>query len=312
MKQEFKFTSSDRVSKIHGVKWIPDGDIKAVVQISHGMTEFIERYEDFALFLNSHGFLVVGNDHIGHGKSVRTPDNFGYFGEYDGGGIIVNDLHRITMQVKKEYPSIPYFLLGHSMGSFMARRYITNYSDDIDGAIIMGTGNQSSLKLGFARILTGLLTDIKGSKYRSSLVSFLCFSNYNSRVPKNTGNWQTRDIEILNGIKDLPETNFTFTVSAFKQMFDTIAYVENTKNISRIRKSLPILIISGTDDPVGDYGKGVIKCYEALASCEITDLTLKLIDGARHEVINETDRADTYAYIKEWLLSHMNGSQNKY
>ncbi len=305
MKQEFTFTSSDKISKIHGVKWIPEGEVKAIIQISHGMTEFIERYEDFALYLNSHGFLVVGNDHIGHGKSAGNSENFGYFGECDGGGIIVNDLHRITVKIRNEYPTLPFFLLGHSMGSFMARRYIINYSGDIDGAIIMGTGNQSALMLGFGRTLTGFLTNLKGSRYRSSLVSFLCFSNYNSRVPKNTGNWQTRDIEILNGIKDLPETNFTFTVSAFKQMFDTIAYVENEENISKIRKDLPILVISGTADPVGDYGKGVKKCHRAFASCGITDLTLKLIDGARHEIINETDRTDTYKYIKNWLLCHM-------
>lgn len=304
MKKYFKLKSADRVNTISGIMWIPEGEVKCILQLSHGMIEYIERYDDFAKYLNTQGILVVGNDHIGHGDSVSSPEDFGYFGEKDGGAIIVHDLYHITKIMKRRYEGVPYIMLGHSMGSFMLRRYIINHSEAIDGAIIMGTGNQSGALLKAGRFICKIFELTKGKRYRSDFVSNLTFGAYNKRITEDmTGNWQTSDQEILDKIKDVPAANYKFTVSGFRQLFETISYVEDKKNIDKIRKDLPILVVSGDADPVGNYGKDVKKAHKALCKAGIENVTLKLFEGDRHEVINEKDRAEVYEYLYEWIMS---------
>ena len=302
-KSNFYFISADEHSKISCVKYVPDGKPKAILQISHGMMEMISRYDDFAKYLCENGILVAGNDHIGHGESVASKDDFGYWDCKDAGAVIVSDLHKITTIIKKDYPDIPYFVLGHSMGSFMIRRYLTKYSHEINGAIVMGTGNQSDLLVATGQVLAGTIAKIRGDRYRSELVRSIAFAGYDSRIPKepDAGNWQTRDMEILKDIMNRPECTFTFTASAYKHMFDTIRYVTNKKNIAKVRKDLPIMVISGAEDPVGEYGKGVLKAYKAYKERGIEDLVINLIPDMRHEVLNEIGRDEVYRYILDWI-----------
>ena len=141
-KEEFYFTSSCGTTKIHAVRYIPEGNITAILQITHGMVEYIERYEDFALFMASKGFLVTGHDHLGHGKSINSKEEWGYFAKEDGNKAVLYDIYQLTQITKEAYPNLPYFLLGHSMGSFYTRQYLCQFGQELDGAIVMGTGCQ--------------------------------------------------------------------------------------------------------------------------------------------------------------------------
>ena len=305
--EEFIFRSNNKENMIHGVIWLPEGKVRAIVQIAHGMIEFIERYDDFAKFLNKHGILVIGHDHIGHGKSVKSPEEWGYLGVNKGGEILVRDMLSVTKRIKDEYPDVPYFLLGHSMGSFMARRYLINFGSCLNGAIIMGTGNPSAASLAGGRLLTASLTKLHGPMYRSPQVTKIAFGSYNKHIenPQSKNAWLSRDEAVVEKYDNTPENTFEFTASGFNQIFETISYVENKKLIDRIPKDLPILVISGSEDPVGGYGKEVKKAYEALKDAGINDVTLKLVEGARHEVLNETDKEETYEYILDWINGHI-------
>lgn len=147
MFEELTYKSSDGKNYVHAVKWVPDGEPKYILQIAHGMAEHIMRYEDFAKFLNKHGFLVCGEDHLGHGKTAANKGDLGYFGPKDGHKLVVKDMKKLQDIIKQDYPKTPYFLLGHSMGSFLCREYIETYGDTLDGAIVMGTGNQPQIAL---------------------------------------------------------------------------------------------------------------------------------------------------------------------
>lgn len=303
MRKSFKLKSADNVNMLTGYIWEPEGEPRAVVQLSHGMIEFIERYDDFARFLCDKGIVVVGHNHIGHGGSVSTDDDFGYWGEKDGGAIIVHDLYHITKIMKRRYPELPYIILGHSMGSFMLRRYLVNHSDVIDGAIIMGTGSQPEMVLKFGRGVSRLISLVKGSHYRSEFIDKMAFGTYNNRIIKagGKGDWRTSDEEILEPINQDKRSTFKFTASAFKQFFETISYVQKKSNIDKIRKSLPILVVSGEEDPVGNYGKGVKKAHKALCKAGIWNVKLEIFPGARHELINEVNRAEYYDYLANWI-----------
>lgn len=311
MKYTFSMPSADGINEIKGYIWKPEGEIRGILQLSHGMIEFIDRYDDFAKYLANAGILVVGNDHIGHGRSVKSDEDFGYFGKKDGGAIIVRDLYSITKVMKRRYPGIPYLIMGHSMGSFMLRRYLIRHSEAVDGAIIMGTGSQPELVLKFGRGVCRLLTLLKGDHFRSEFVDKLAFGAYDKKIIKvgAPGNWMTSDETILAPLKEDKRANFKFTVSAFKQFFETISYVQDKKNIDMIRKDLPVLVISGEEDPVGAYGKGVIKAHKDLVKAGLENAKLELCPGARHELINEVNRSEYYEYLLDWINETIAGTQ---
>ncbi len=304
MKETFKLLSTNKKTMLHCVLWRPEGEVKAVVQISHGMCEFIERYSEFAEFLNSKGIAVIGNDHLGHGKSVHSTEEWGFFTSRNGFTVLVRDLVSVTKKAKEEYPDVPIILLGHSMGSFVVRRYIINYGHFADAAIIMGTGNANSMTLMFGRLVAGFISLRRGYRYRSDYMQKLCFGSYNNRIKDSDSPaaWLSRDEEKIAEYASYPETQFIFTVRALDQMFETIQYVKSRKMVKRVPPSLPILVISGTEDPVGEYGKAVKKVYRSYKKAGIKDLTLKLIEGDRHEVLNEIDRAENYEYILQWIV----------
>lgn len=303
MKYDFSFPSVDGKHRIHGVRWIPATEIRAILQISHGMMEFIERYEEFAEYLNRFGFLVVGNDHLGHGRSVNSIEEWGYFAEKDGGAYLVQDMHQVTVCMKEEYPGVPLFLLGHSMGSFLLRRYMTCYGAEIHGAIILGTGHQSDLTLCLGRTLAGIVSDTRGPRFRSTLLTYLVFGRYNRRIqnPKSEHSWLSSVESVVEEYDKNPANTFIFTSLGFKHILDTIAFVKDEKNLVFVPKNLPVLIVSGEEDPVGGYGRDVRKVYEQYRKLGIRDLRLELIPGARHEVLNETNREETCRMLKEWM-----------
>lgn len=303
MKREFTYRSKDGRTQIHAIEWIPEGEVKAVLQIAHGMVEFIDRYDRFANVLNERGFYVVGNDHLGHGKSVTADSELGFFAKENGNACVIGDIHQLRADTLKKYPDAPYFLLGHSMGSFLARQYIEMYGAGLKGAIIMGTGWQPMGTLNAGIALTGAMKTFRGGHYHSKMVNNMALGSYNKAFePARTRNdWLTRDEAIVDAYNANPLNNFMFTVNGYNNMFRGIKYAEQEKNLAKIPKDLPILVVSGANDPVGEFGKGPEKIAEIYRQTGIKDVTLKLYPECRHEILNELIKEDVDRDIIKWM-----------
>ena len=307
MKQEFFFPSKDDRTRIHAVEWIPEGSVRGVLQIAHGMVEFIERYDRFASFMASQGFYVVGNDHLGHGLSVTDENQYGYFAERDGNLCVIGDMHQLREDTAGKYPDVPYFLLGHSMGSFLVRQYIEDHGEGLAGAIVMGTGYQPAATLTAAIGLSAFLMKTRGGHYRSTKINDMAIGSCNSSFePARTKNdWLTKDEAIVDAYEANPLNQFMFTVNGYCNMFRGMRYAEDQKNLDRIPKGLPILVVSGENDPVGDFGKGPALVAESFRSTGIRDVTLKLYPGDRHEILNELDRETVDRDLLQWIESRL-------
>lgn len=306
-KEEFYYESMDRKTNIRAVRYIPDGEIKAILQIAHGMVEFIDRYDDFAKFLCDKGYLVTGNDHLGHGGSVNSKDDWGYFAEKDGYMVVLDDMYTLTLITKQMYPNKPYFLLGHSMGSFFARLYTTIYGDQLNGAIIMGTGQQSMATLKAGKILCRAIATNKGWRHRSNTVNATAMGSYNKKwEPSLTHtDWLTKDPKIIEFYIHEPRCTFTFTLNGFYNMFSCIEDIIKLDNIKKMPKELPILITSGEDDPVGNFGKDPATLEKIFKDVGIRDVELKLYPNDRHEILNEDNKEEVYNDIYNWMESKL-------
>lgn len=306
MKKELTIPSTDKKNQLHVICWEPDKEIRAILQISHGMVEYVDRYDGFAKRLNEEGILVIGNDHLGHGLTALGDADLGYFG--DGKSrTVVDDLYEVTKYAKKEYPDKPYFLFGHSMGSFMARRYLMTYGDEISGAIIAGTGTIKKSVLSLAGFVSGFLKLFRGERHRSGFLTNLSFSGYLSKIPnpRTSNDWLTRDEAVVDKYNSDKYCTYVFTINGYQTLFDALRYIQDAKNIKKIPKELPVYVISGKDDPVGDYGKGVELVYESYKDAGLKDITMKLYDGARHELTNETNKEEVFDDVKAWLEAHL-------
>lgn len=304
-KEEFTYDSRDNKSKIHAIRWIPQkGEIKGVLQIVHGMVEHIDRYDDFANYMAEKGIVVVGNDHLGHGSSVGKDGEYGYFCEKDGATILVRDVHRLKKLTQKAFPGKPYFILGHSMGSFITRKYIMEYGKGIDGAIIMGTGSKPISLLKWGVCLTKILSAVHGEKYRSKMLNNQAFGSFNRQfLPARTEHdWLTKDEKQVDAYERDKRNQFIFTLNGYRTLFELFIYIQKEENFADVRKDLPIIFVSGDKDPVGNYGEGVKKAYELLKQIGYSDLDIKLYENDRHEILNETDRNVVYKDLEEWIM----------
>ena len=308
-KEEFHYLSQDGKTQIHAIKWMPDGEPKAILQIVHGMIEFIDRYDDFAKFMASNGYLVVGEDHLGHGESVISPEYYGYFGE-EGNKWIIGDIHTLRQKMHGEYPNTPYMMLGHSMGSFLTRQYITeensSYAEGLSAVIIMGTGWQPSIALIGGKLISKLSGTKKLGK-RSKLIEVMAFGTYLKKVekPKTSSDWLTKDEEIVKAYRNNPKCTFHFTPNAFYHMFSGMQKAHDLNRIKTLPAGLPILLVSGAEDPVGNWGEGVRKAYIIYSDNTGCDVSIKLYLDDRHEILNETDRKQVYADLLEYLNSYI-------
>lgn len=301
--KELQIPSNDGIHKLHVVVWEPQAEVKAVLQISHGMVEYIERYNDFAEYMTTQGVVVIGNDHLGHGHSVNSDEELGYFCEGHDSGMVVKDLHSVTEYAKKEYPNVPYFLFGHSMGSFMARRYIMTYGSELTGAVICGTGSQPGAVLGTAKCVANTIKLFHGEKYRSEFLKNLSFNGYNSRIkPLRTQNdWLTKDEKIVDAYNANKYCTFTFTLNGYLTLFDVITFIQKNNNIEKMPKDLPIYMIAGAEDPVGSFGVAVKSIYEDYKKRGQKDIEIKLYETDRHEILNELDRENVYKDVADWV-----------
>lgn len=305
--KEVYIPSTDGKNKLHVVIWEPNIQVIGVVQISHGMIEYIKRYDEFARYLNQYGILVVGNDHLGHGETAKTDDDRGYFCSDNMSETVVEDLYKITCFAKKNYPDVPYFLFGHSMGSFMARRYIMTYGNELDGVIISGTGNQSGSVLKAGKIMVSLTKLFKGDRYRSRMLKNMFFSKFNARIPnvRTSNDWLTKDEAIVDKYNADKYCTYSFTVNGYRTLLEVLSFIQNENNIEKIPKNLPVFLIAGEEDPVGNYGKAVKNVYEIYEQAGIEDISIKLYKDDRHELINETDKEDIYEDIRGWMVCHL-------
>lgn len=307
MKHHFYYPSQDGETKIHAIEWIPEGDIKAVLQISHGMVEYIERYDEFATFLSKQGFYVVGQDHLGHGESVTSEERHGYFHDTHGNEYVIGDIHELRRITTAKYPDIPYFMLGHSMGSFLIRQYITMYGEGLSGVIIMGTGNQPLALVKLGKILCRIVASVKGWTYRSDFVNNMAFGGYNRtfKPARTSMDWISRSTENVDRYVKDPWCTFTFTVNAYYHMFRGMEQLLTSKNFAKIPRKLPVFFVAGKEDPVGNFGKGVTAVYKKYKNSGFEDVKLKLYENDRHEILNEPDRKQVYLDICEWLKKHL-------
>ena len=302
----FTFLSNDGKTAVHAVKWTPDSEnYKAILQISHGMVEFIERYIPVAEFLTSKGYMVVGHDHIGHGQSVATQEDWGYFCEGNPSDVLVADMHKLRTLIQEDNPDVPYFMMGHSMGSFMLRKYLATHNEHLRGAIIMGTGFIPENMTSLALKITAFVTKLRGSKYRSKLVQSLAFGadykGFDMTGEKPEDSWLTKDVEIVKAYYNEPKCTYMFTVNGYKGLFEAVNFSCNIENARKLPKKLPLFIVSGAQDPVGGLGKGVKDVYDMYKEAGIQDLTYKLYEEDRHEILNEIDKQVVFEDLLAWM-----------
>ncbi len=305
-KSNFTLDSSNEIDKIHCISWGCEKPL-AVLQIVHGMTEFIDRYHEFAEFLCENKIAVVGHDHLGHGETAKTSDDFGFFHSEFGAKYLVDDTLQVTQKTKKLFPDVPIFILGHSMGSFCVRNYMTAHSQGISGYIIMGTGQPSKTLAKFAQAVVALRIQRKGERYRSKLVSKLVFFQYNKGIkhPKTSVDWISKDEAMTKKYLETPFCTFVFTLRAYENLFQLIHHCIYEIDFQNIPKDMPILITSGEEDPVGDWGKAPRKLYNAYLKNGITNSTLQLYPNDRHEILNELDREAVYSNLLHWVLQNI-------
>lgn len=307
-KEEFYFDSRDNKSKIHAIKWIPDIDKPVCIfQIVHGMSEHIDRYDEFARYLAGKGILVVGEDHLGHGKTVAEGETYGYFCEDDAATVLVRDVHRLKKIMQEEYPGVMYLILGHSMGSFILRNYLLRYGTGINGAVLCGTGMPSKRDLFFARMVTAIQKVFLGSKHTARFVDRVSFGNYNNRFEpiRTEFDWLSREKANVDRYMADKMCGFTFTLNGFATLFQLIHNCYDEEKVAAMPKRLPLLLLAGMDDPVGDYGKGVEKVYQSYLEYGMQNVQMKLYEKDRHELLNEPDREQVYSDIYRWILQRI-------
>lgn len=291
------------MANIFARSWAPksDNDVKAIFQIAHGMAEHGERYEDFAKFLCENGYAVYANDHIGHGKSVATDDDLGYFGERDGWLGFVNDAKLLTDLAKGEYPDKPVVLFGHSMGSFIARSYCEKFGGDLAGAVFCGTSGTNPAA-GVAIKLADVIAKIKGSRYRSEFINKLAFGAFNKKIekPRTPFDWLSRDNAQVDKYIADKYCGFLFTAVGYRDMSTVLVSVSGKSWYANLPFVLPVLLISGEMDPVGGYGKGIRQVFRDLKSSGHKNVVMKLYKNDRHEILNELDKEDIYKDVVDW------------
>lgn len=303
VREDFSFPSKDGRTTIHAVRWEPEnGNPSAVLQITHGMVEYIERYEDFAEYLANEGYRVVGHDHVGHGDSIVSESDWGYVGEHPS-EIWVSDMHSLRTACQEE--GLPYFMLGHSMGSYLLRQYLARHGEGLAGAIIMGTGYMPEGTVKVAMSVAKLQAAFLGWKHRSKMLQQLSYSKpykrYNLDGTDPTNSWLTKDEAIVRKYYQDPKCTFLFTDNAYMGLFEAVLTSCSEESIAKLPKDLPVFIVSGQDDPVGDLGVGVKKVYDLYQAAGMTDVTWQLYENDRHEILNETDKEKVYKDILSWM-----------
>ena len=304
--EEFWIDSRDMKTKVHAVKWVPKDNVKAILIIVHGMAEHMMRYSEFSEFMTSQGILTAGIDLLGHGRTAATENDLGYFCERDAATVLVRDVHRLKKTVQNENPGVPVYILGHSMGSFIVRDYIGIYGTGIQGAFILG-GNDTSWWQGFSgKFMTSFISIFHGWHYRSRFCTRVTIGPYLKKLkdPVSTSEWICKRPEVVKAYDADPLSGFEFTLNGYHAVAEMSARARRKDNLEKIPRELPVMIMSGSEDPVGEYGAGVRRMFEKYKALGMKDLNMKLYEGDRHEILNESDRYDVYEFILKFIKEH--------
>ena len=305
---EYFFTSNEGKTPIHVRVWEPDCDLNGVVQISHGICEYAGRYESFARFLASKGFVVAANDHLGHGKSVLSADSLGYFADTNGWDCVVDDVEELRRRTHDVYPELPYFMFGHSMGSFVVRTWLARHPQSaVDGVIICGTGQPPAPVVADGRMACYADMNKNVPRHRSEAIYNLAFGTYNREIenPRTPYDWLTRDEAVVDKYAADPLCTFIPTSSLMRDMMYGLGFIGSAAAVKRMRLDTPMLLISGEADPVGGYGIQVAKVYSRYVKAGMRDVVYKFYPGARHELLNETNRDEVYQDVLGWIFSKL-------
>lgn len=302
-KNEFYYLSADGKTQIHAVEWIPDEKPKAILQIAHGVTEYILMYEQFAEYLVEKGIMVVGNDHLGHGKSIAKDSEPMYFGPTGSWKWAVEDMYTCTKMIKEKYPEIPYYMLGFSLGSFLLRTYLIEYPKAIDAAIIMGTGETPPVQIALAKFIANKEAKKVGENHTSPMIKKLTFDTYNKFFAPNRTDydWLCSDNEGLDEYIADPMRGGNLSAGLFREMLSGMKFTSEIKNLKKMNLDTPILFISGDEDPVGEKGKGVIKAYHKFQNIGMKDVEIKLYPKLRHDILHEKCKKEIYEYVYNWI-----------
>ena len=306
-KSEEWFLSSDTETSVFLRVWEEDdGQPRFALQISHGMCDYADRFDGFAQFVCSHGGVVFGNDHLGHGHTKGEGGHFGYWGKRDGEELVMEDMHKVTEIIKARYPGLPVFMLGHSMGSLLARLYAAKYGEGLSGLIMTGTSGTNNVTA-LIRVLARVGMVFGRAKKPAHLLTYLAFSKYNDRYEdvQTPVDWLTRDRKVVADYCKDPWCTFLFTDRAAYDMANLMDKVSGAGGAGQMPKNLPYLLASGTMDPVGNYTEGVNEVYGLLRAAGAEDVSLKLYEGARHEILNETNRQEVFEDILEWISTRL-------
>lgn len=307
MRTDHYFDSCGK-GRIHYCKWKPEGEIKGILQILHGIAEFVERYDEFAHYLNSQGYLVVAEDHMGHGQSIEGGCTQGYF--HGGWFAAVEDSCQLMRSTMAEYPGVPYVLFGHSMGSFMARTILAKYPESgIAATIICGTGWQPRAALPLLiKVVEGICKK-NGEENISPELDKMVFGGYNKRIEnsRTEKDWLTRDESIVDAYVAHPLCGFVPACGLLRDMMKGIYYIEQSKNLKNMKKHLPVFFIAGAEDPVGAYGKGVEQAAKEFKKAGMINVACRIYPDCRHEILNELNRQEVFEDIAKWLQPYVMG-----
>ena len=315
VRNEFEIPSSDGRTQLHAVAWRPETPVRGVVQIAHGLGEHVLRYEPFAEYLTAHGFAVVGNDHLGHGTSIPPGGVRLWFGSKGSWNRVLEDLHAVRRVAEADFGAAlepvpgrtPCFLLGHSMGSFLARSFLLRYPGSVSGAILTGTGQSPAALLRLGCLLCREEEWRLGEKSVSPLAVGLAFGSYNRpfepvRTPYD---WMSANEENIDEFLASPLCGGSPTIGLLREMLSALLEIGDPARLRGMNPGTPILLLSGDADPVGDMGKGVRKVERLFRRAGVRDVTCVLYPGLRHEILNEKERHAIYADILRWIQPRM-------
>ena len=304
--EQFLIDSRDMKSRLQAYEWTPKKEARAVLIAVHGMSEHMLRYSEMAEYMNARQIVFAGVDLLGHGKSAPDEDSLGYFCERDAATVAVRDVHRLKKTVQDKYPGVPVFLFGHSMGSYIARNYIERYGTGINGVILQGGGENSAFKLAFGKGFLNLVGLIRGEHFRSRVCTAMTLGSYITSVKGDSPNaWIAKRSEVVKKYDEDPLSGFIFTVNGYKTLLEFCSRSRDKKLLGSIPKSLPMLIVSGQEDPVGEFGKGVTRVSELYRGLGLTDVEMKLIPNARHEIHNEEMRYEVFDVYVDFIMKNL-------
>ena len=298
----FHYPSARDGCSIHALEWAPEGPPRGIVHLVHGISEHIGRYDETARFLAEHGFLVCGEDHLGHGRTV-TDGSYGFFAPENGWTLAARDVRALRKLEGARHPNLPYLLLGHSMGSFLTRTYLILWPGTVSGAVLMGTGQEPAPLVALGKRISALECRRLGPRGVSPLVHTLSLGAYNRRFrPSRTpSDWLSRDPAEVDAFLADPLCQSRPTVSLFRDMMGGLQLIARRDQLARMDPSVPVCFLSGQEDPVGGMGRGVEQVVRMFQDAGCRDLSLHLYPGARHELFHEQNRREVWADLLDWL-----------